>query len=108
MRDNREPKLHITASVTAAAQLPGADAKRSDHWLVLDFIDNGPGMPEDMKDFAMIRDELLLEGRRGVGLLIIKKIVDLAGGYVELVDHAPRGTRVHVELPTVKLPAVPR
>lgn len=74
--------------------------------------DNGPGIP------ARFREEIFLPGRRlaqasvegsGMGLAIVRKIVELYGGEVFLDPKSPIGTTFVVRLPkpaAVELPAI--
>lgn len=58
--------------------------------------DDGPGIP------AGRHDELLDAGvgeGTGMGLYLVKTIVERAGGEIEIGDNEPRGTVVTVTLP---------
>jgi signal transduction histidine kinase len=77
----------------------------SDRFVWLAIHDNGPGIP------AASRDEIFLPGRRlpgahesgsGMGLAIVRKIVEYYGGQAFVDPLCPRGTAFVVTLPGLK------
>ena len=100
-------RLHLLAAVCAGLH-PGAGAQVDDHQQVLGGFavhDNGPGIPQQMSR------EIFLPGRRlpttaadgsGMGLAIVKKIVEYYGGQVYVDSRGPRGTTMAVRLPAGK------
>lgn len=70
-----------------------------DDTAIVTFADNGPGIPEDRKD------ALFGEGAKGpespgtgLGLYLVKSIVDNYGGTIRVEDNDPEGCRFIVEL----------
>lgn len=67
--------------------------------------DNGNGIPDRMKRrvfdrFYRIGNEDTRQTKgTGLGLYIVKKLVDLHGGLIELEDNQPKGSRFVVSLP---------
>ena len=64
-------------------------------------VDNGVGISADDRDKIFLPFFTTKPSGTGLGMSIVKKIVDLHGGEVA-VDSAPdRGTRVRISLPAV-------
>ncbi len=77
--------------------------RRQGPWIVLDVIDTGAGMPEDVQ--AKIFDPFYStrSGGSGLGLPTTRKIVEAHGGTIE-VDSVPgKGTRFSLRLPGPEL-----
>ncbi|EJN10552.1 signal transduction histidine kinase [Bradyrhizobium sp. YR681] len=74
--------------------------------LVIDISDDGPGIPDERKA-AMLEPFVRGEEARtmdetagfGLGLSIAQAIVTTHGGTLELLDNAPKGLRVRLQLP---------
>lgn len=50
--------------------------------------DNGPGIKKEIRDTIFSRGTSTKEGKRGLGLWIVKRIIDGAGGTIEMIqDH---------------------
>jgi len=65
--------------------------------LVIEVSDNGPGIPDDIKEKIYERNFSTKSNQRGYGLYIVKNIVEDADGTIALsVDD---GTSWHVEIP---------
>ncbi len=71
------------------------------HGVTLTVSDNGPGIPADARDRIFDRFHRLDPGASGsgLGLSIVKAIVDLHGGRVWLDSEHTKGATFHVELP---------
>lgn len=72
---------------------------------VIDVIDNGPGiLPEDADrmfepfEQGLVSNSSAIKGT-GLGLSIAKELVNAHGGEINLLQHTPRGTCVHICLP---------
>jgi len=82
------------------------DIRTDANHLVLEVHDNGPGVPEEMRDAIFVRGfstkpEVL--GGRGIGLPLVQLICTQRGGSVA-VDH-DHGTTFRVELPLSERPS---
>jgi signal transduction histidine kinase len=78
-------------------------AKRDYEMLALTVADQGCGIPEDYQSAVFDRFESRSHGSRhrgaGLGLSIVKSLVELHGGTVALASAPGRGTWVRVSLP---------
>jgi signal transduction histidine kinase len=87
----------------------GITCRREDDTIVFIVQDQGIGIPEDEqgKVFDRFESRSLGSGHRGagLGLSIVKSLVELHGGTVSLESEPGRGTRVTVRLPADGLPA---
>jgi PAS domain S-box-containing protein len=87
-------RLHITTEVVARPGAPGAA------WVRLSVADEGGGIPDEVKARMFEPFFSTKEHGAGLGLAVVRQIVEGAGGHVE-VDSAPgRGSRFDVWLPT--------
>ncbi len=65
----------------------------------IEIIDYGKGIPDEIKDKVFEEGFTYGEkGRTGLGLFIVKKVVERYGGEVKIRDNDPRGTIVSVRL----------
>jgi signal transduction histidine kinase len=71
----------------------------NDHWLTVHFDDEGQGIPSE--NLEKIWDPFFTtkEQGTGLGLGIVKNLVESHGGSIQIVNRPVRGTRVTVELP---------
>ena len=80
----------------------GADGKT---WLHIDFLDNGPGIPEDKLELVLepyVRLERSRNpgtGGHGLGLSIVRNIVRESGGHLYLCNRAEGGLLVRMLFP---------
>lgn len=87
--DSAEPALDVGVVAT-------------ENWVTVEFSDDGPGIPAD--EFGVVlgdEDMNPLDHESGVGLWLVKHIVDRAGGTLRFEDRVPQGTTVRVTLPRV-------
>src|SRR5687767_1270450 len=61
--------------------------------------DDGPGIPADARGKLFLSHYSTKQRGSGVGLAIVRRIVDEHGGRIEVTDNSPRGTRFAIELP---------
>ena len=61
--------------------------------------DTGPGIPTADRDKLFLAHYSTKQRGSGVGLAIVRRIVDEHGGRIEVTDNAPQGTRFAIELP---------
>jgi signal transduction histidine kinase len=78
-------------------------AKRSDRGCIITVLDNGPGIEEKnrhriFKLFETLRSRDEVEGS-GIGLSVVKKIVEHYGGSIKVDANQPRGTKFIVNWP---------
>lgn len=72
---------------------------RTDESALISVADNGPGVPDDLKDDVFGRDYKDLDSTGiGVGLYLVNEIVDQYGGDVWVEDNEPVGSVFKVEL----------
>ncbi len=68
--------------------------------VVVQIADNGPGIADDHKDIIFARGEVGLNSDgTGLGLYLVKTLVDRYEGDVRVEDNEPEGTVFAVELP---------
>jgi two-component system nitrogen regulation sensor histidine kinase GlnL len=79
--------------------VPGVDS-RVDLPLRISVQDNGPGIPEDLRDHIFDPFVTTKVGGKGLGLALVAKIVDDHGGVIEF-DGDPHRTVVRMMLPMV-------
>ncbi|EMA08407.1 sensor histidine kinase [Haloferax denitrificans] len=84
--DCDEPEVHV-----AVWQLEGS--------VGVTVSDNGPGIPDAERDALMSGAETPLSHTSGVGLWLVRAIVDASGGSLAISTPKPRGTVVTVSLP---------
>ncbi len=77
--------------------VPGAGS-RVDLPLCVSVQDNGPGIPEDLRDHLFDPFVTTKVGGKGLGLALVAKIVGDHGGVIEF-DSEPRRTAVRIMLP---------
>ena len=61
--------------------------------------DDGPGIPADARDKLFLAHYSTKQRGSGVGLAIVRRIVDEHGGRIEVTNTTPSGTRFAIELP---------
>jgi signal transduction histidine kinase len=80
------------------------ELKESDaeSWVTLTIEDNGPGIPEDMLDKLFEPYATSKSKGSGLGLAVVKRIVEEHSGVLFAENCADGGARVVVRLPAVK------
>ena len=73
---------------------------------MLDFSDNGAGMPEDVKSRVFEPYFTTKSDGTGLGLAIAKRIVADHHGFIRVQSGSGEGTQFTIELPTVSQPKV--
>ena len=68
--------------------------------LWLSVIDNGRGIEESIKDNVFDKGVTTKSGNRGIGLNIIKNIIDSAGGFIEVI--CDKGTEIQIFIPVLE------
>ncbi len=65
----------------------------------IDVKDQGRGIPDEIKPFIFDNEFKYGEtGHSGLGLYIVKKVVERYGGRIEVLDNKPKGTWFSIEL----------
>ncbi|MEM4574883.1 MAG: PAS domain S-box protein [Archaeoglobaceae archaeon] len=67
---------------------------------IIKIADNGVGIPEELKD--KIFEAKFSRKGGGLGLFLVKKIVEMFGGKISLRDNIPRGALFEVRIPISK------
>jgi signal transduction histidine kinase len=67
--------------------------------LILQIDDEGPGIPEELRDKIWDPFFTTKDKGTGLGLGIVKNIIESHGGSIRITPRQPRGTRVIVDLP---------
>ncbi len=77
------------------------EAARREGWVALSFADAGPGVPPERRAglFEPFRDSDDARGSVGLGLWIVRMLVEAHGGSVAYEPNRPRGARFTVRLP---------
>ena len=73
--------------------------EQSENAIVLEVIDNGIGIPEDLRERIFEPFFTTRETGTGLGLAIVRQIVHSHGGTISLRDALPQGTLFSVSLP---------
>lgn len=75
-----------------------APSDSSDQWGAIRIADNGPGIPETETDVLTAGEETSLQHASGLGLWLVKRLVDHYGGSIEFEDRTPKGTIVTIRI----------
>lgn len=65
----------------------------------LEFLDNGPGIPEEILPQVFTPFFTTRRGGTGIGLTLVRKIVVMSGGSISIDSDPGKGTRVKLRLP---------
>jgi nitrogen-specific signal transduction histidine kinase len=94
-------QIAITAVAKTAEQDPAFAAAHEtpSTVIVVDVVDDGPGVPDDLSDRIFNPFFTTKPTGSGLGLPIVRKIVDAHDGRIDLSSESGRGTRFRVTLP---------
>ncbi|MEH7414582.1 DcuS/MalK family sensor histidine kinase [Neobacillus drentensis] len=70
-----------------------------DHELLIEVLDNGPGIHEDKVDEIFSKGFSTKGNDRGLGLFLVKRSLDKLNGHLELSTEIGKGTRFSVTIP---------
>lgn len=103
--------LENAAKYTPAGSRIKLSARHLDDWVEIVVEDNGPGLPAGKEEalfakFARGKNESTVAGV-GLGLSIVKAIVEAHAGRVRAENRAEGGSRFILRLPAGQAPAVP-
>jgi len=93
--------ITLTAALEALEPDPAGagDAPGQTFVVVIDVADNGPGIPLDLRDKVFDPFFTTKVQGSGLGLPIVRKIVDAHDGRIDLVSGPGQGTRFRVTIP---------
>jgi Signal transduction histidine kinase len=77
--------------------------RAEDERAVVEIIDNGAGITLEDREKIFLPFFTTKPSGTGLGMAIVKKIVDLHGGDIGIESAPGRGTRVRISLPAVAL-----
>jgi signal transduction histidine kinase len=79
-----------------------------DENVVIDFVDNGPGISKELSETLFQKSESKTRG--GFGLYLCKKIIEIYSGSISLLsnDVYNKGTAFRIELPRIKEVTLPK
>lgn len=97
--DTDNPQVAVTVSTpTSGLQADGGGPET----VVITIRDNGPGIPYDQLEVLERGREIDLEHTNGLGLWLVRWVVDISGGEISFKTGGRRGTTIDMELPTVE------
>jgi nitrogen-specific signal transduction histidine kinase len=91
--------IKAAAEVVAPDPAFSAEAQVPTRAVVVDVIDNGPGVPAELSDRIFVPFFTTKPKGSGLGLPIVRKIVDAHEGRIDLSSSVDTGTRFRVTLP---------
>lgn len=108
--DGREPRLEVAVHGERrpapqgpvrvdGRSLPARPAPATRHEVVVSIADNGPGVPEELRDRIFHPFFTTKDGGSGVGLAKAQKVVIGHGGAIELASRPGQGATFRVRLP---------
>jgi len=99
----RQVFLNLIKNASEACGEEGKLEIRTEHsssLIKISFTDNGPGIPEEILDRIFEPFFSTKETGIGLGLSIVRKIMDAHGGHIEIANMSPEGARITLVLPT--------
>jgi signal transduction histidine kinase len=77
---------------------------RRNTWLYIEFLDDGEGIPEDFLDkiFEPFFTTRKNEGGSGMGLAIVKQIIESHKGFIDVTSKLGKGTIFNIRLPYLR------
>ena len=103
--------LRNSASMAPANSLISIDARAGNNLLIISVSDQGPGIPEQSlyKIFERFyRVPGTPTGGVGLGLWLVKSIIELHGGKISVANQVAGGVCFSIQLPIEKQPEIPK
>ncbi len=105
----QEALRHLILNARQALAAGGRISVRADQvvgrsQVLLEVADTGPGIPEDLRAKVFEPFFTTNPDRLGLGLAMVKRVVEEAGGGISLDSVVGQGTTVRLLLPAVKTP----
>jgi len=98
--------LNIAMNALQAMEADGGSlrmtARSDEQWIVISFIDDGPGIDDRDLERVMLPYVTMRPGGTGLGLAIARRVAERHGGRLELVSEVGVGTEVRFLLPAEK------
>jgi signal transduction histidine kinase len=91
--------VRVNVELRADAAEPAVDAPEPQPVIIVDVIDDGPGVPAELSDRIFNPFFTTKTTGSGLGLPIVRRIVDAHDGRIDLTSEAGGGTRFRVTLP---------
>ena len=91
-----EGQGRVTVTASTIRIVDDTDAREA---VVVELVDEGPGMPQEVADRVFNPFFTTKPQGTGLGLAIVRKIVDAHDGSIDLETVPGRGTRIRVTLP---------
>lgn len=100
----RQVVLNLLVNARQALSEQGGEitvfTRFEEHRLLLEVVDNGPGMGEEILERCFNAYYSTKRGGSGLGLPTVRRLVRAHGGSVEVESQAGRGTRFTIALPS--------
>lgn len=93
--------IHAVASGTKAVVTVETHFNRSLKLVTLTVIDNGEGIPAEDRQRVFEPYYSTKSGGTGLGLPIVKRIVEDHDGFIRALGNEPKGTKMMIELPVI-------
>ncbi|BAU23696.1 PAS/PAC sensor hybrid histidine kinase [Caldimicrobium thiodismutans] len=77
-------------------------AQKVDNFIKVEVSDTGPGIPEEVKNKIFEPGFTTKAHGTGLGLYVVKRIMDMYNGKIEIFSHPGEGTSVTLFFPSVK------
>jgi signal transduction histidine kinase len=87
---------HVTVSASRVRLEDGGDGRDA---VQVEFADDGPGMPQEVAEKVFAPFFTTKPQGSGLGLAVVRKIIDAHDGRIDLTTAAGRGTTIRVTLP---------
>jgi len=92
----KEKRIDIIARKVKETEIEWIDERKIEekiNWIEVRIADNGPGIPDEMKEEIFkegVKDQET--GRTGLGLFLVKTLIDRYGGKIWVEDNEPEGS----------------